>query len=126
MIEQNKILIITPAYNESENIPILFENIFSVLEKNEIKGEIIVVDDNSQDGTDKVVRNYTKEYAVKLITRKNEKGLASACIKGFDSSKGDAIIVMDADLQHPVSSIPDFLDCCLRRNDGPYHHKLSA
>ena len=50
------ISIVIPTYNESENIPILFENIFSVLEQNQIKGEIIVVDDNSQDGTDKVVR----------------------------------------------------------------------
>ncbi len=102
--------VVIPTYNEYKNIPILFEKIFNVFKKNKINGEIIVVDDNSEDGTSKVVKNYTKNHAVQLIIRKDEKGLASACLKGFDYSNGEVIIVMDADLQHPPEKIPELIE----------------
>jgi len=105
-----KISIIVPTFNEKENIPRLFEKIFEILKANKIDGEIIIVDDDSQDGTIEVVKKYCKNKPVKMIVRKQEKGLASACIEGFKSAKGDILIVMDADLQHPPDKIPDLIN----------------
>jgi len=104
-----KVSIIIPTYNEKENIPKLFERIFKVFNENKIDGEIIVVDDNSPDGTADVANKYSKNFPVKVITRKEEKGLASACVEGFKHAKGDIFIVMDADLQHPPEKIPELI-----------------
>ncbi len=104
-----KISIIVPTYKERENIPKLFDKIFKIFKTHNIDGEIIIVDDDSQDGTIEVVNKYKKNNQVKMIIRKQEKGLASACIEGFKSAKGDILIVMDADLQHPPEKIPDLI-----------------
>ena len=105
-----KVSIVVPTFEEKENIPLLFERIFKVFKISKINGEIIVVDDDSQDGTANVVKEYCKKYPIKLIVRKGEKGLASACVEGFKVAKGDVIIVMDADLQHPPEKIPTLID----------------
>jgi len=105
-----KTSIIIPTFNEKENIEPLFDNIFNVFNKHDIDGELIIVDDDSDDGTADLVRGLSDRYNVKLIVRKNEKGLASACIKGFEQASGDIFIVMDADLQHPPEKIPELID----------------
>ena len=104
-----QISIVVPTYKEQENIQTLFERIFKVFKEHKIDGEIIVVDDDSNDGTEETVNKFTERHPVNLIVRKNEKGLASACIKGFDNAKGDIILVMDADLQHPPEKIPELI-----------------
>jgi dolichol-phosphate mannosyltransferase len=106
-----KVSIIVPTYKEKENISKLFNRILYVFKKNKINGEIIVVDDNSQDGTEEIVNRFIKDkYSVKLIVRKDERGLASACIQGFKKAKGKILLVMDADLQHPPEKIPDLIN----------------
>ena len=55
-----RVSIIVPTYKEKENIPKLFDRIFKVFKTNNISGEIIVVDDDSQDGTEEVVNNISK------------------------------------------------------------------
>ena len=105
-----RVSIIVPTYKEKENITKLFDRIFKVFKSNKMSGEIIVVDDDSQDGTDEVVNKYLKNGApVKLIVRKDERGLASACVEGFKQAKGDILLVMDADLQHPPEKIPELI-----------------
>jgi len=102
--------IVVPTYREKENISKLFERIFKVFKTNKINGEIIVVDDNSMDGTEEVVNKFIKKGSpVKIIVRRGERGLASACIEGFAKAKGDILLVMDADLQHPPEKIPDLI-----------------
>ena len=101
--------IILPTYNEKENILELVERIFKVFAENEIEGEVVVVDDDSPDGTANVAEGLRSKYNVKVIVRKNERGLASAAIRGMEVAKGDILCVMDADLSHPTEQIPKML-----------------
>ena len=104
-----KVSIIIPTFNEKENIPKLFERIFQVFKTYKTDWEIIVVDDDSRDGTDVVVKQYSKNYPVNIVVRKNERGLASAVVRGFKEAGGRVMCVIDADLQHPPETIPDLL-----------------
>jgi dolichol-phosphate mannosyltransferase len=101
--------IVVPTYNEKENIPELVERIFTVLGENNIDGEVVIVDDNSPDGTAKVAQDLSKDYNVQVIVRKNERGLSSAAIRGMKDAKGEILCVIDADLSHPPEVIPDML-----------------
>ena len=103
------ISVILPTYNEVGNIKAIVTRISQVLGENNIEGEIIVVDDNSPDGTAEAARELAREYPLRLHVRNNERGLASAVMKGFELAKGDICVVMDADLSHPVEKIPDLV-----------------
>jgi len=81
----------------------------------EMDTEIIVVDDNSPDGTGKVVEEYVKKskiraYPVQVIRRENKGGLGSAILAGIKHSKGDAIVVMDSDLSHPPQTVSKMIE----------------
>jgi len=91
--------IVIPTYNEAENIQALCEKIKQAMKE----AQIIVVDDNSPDGTAEIAR---KIPGVKIIVRKNERGLGSAIIAGINAAQTDVICVMDADLSHPPEAIP--------------------
>jgi dolichol-phosphate mannosyltransferase len=67
--------------------------------------EIILVDDNSTDGTAKLALELSKKYPIKVLMRDKKSGLASAILTGFEHARGDIIGVIDADLQHPPESI---------------------
>ena len=97
--------IIVPTYNEADNIIHLIYRIEKVLTKS-IDYEVIVVDDDSPDGTALVASNLGENYPVRVILRKDVRGLASAVVRGFDCSKAQMLIVIDADLQHPPETIP--------------------
>jgi len=94
--------IIIPTYNESQNILKILKSIGDILPKN-ILVEAIVVDDNSPDGTGKIVENYLKEfkkitgYTIDIIHRTAKKGLSSAILNGIQQASGDTIVVMDSD-----------------------------
>jgi dolichol-phosphate mannosyltransferase len=104
-----KVSIIVPTYNERENLPLLVEKISKVLEENSIDGEIVVVDDNSPDGTGEIAEKLKKKYKMQVLHRKGKLGLSSAVLDGIKIAKGDIIGVMDADLSHPPEEIPKFL-----------------
>ncbi len=101
--------IILPTYNEAENLKIIIPLIFDVLATNDLKGEVIVVDDNSPDGTAEVASSMKKDYPLQVHVRKNERGLSTAVMKGFELSKGSICVVMDADLSHPVKKLPEMI-----------------
>jgi dolichol-phosphate mannosyltransferase len=98
---------VVPTYNEKENITPLVERLSKALTGR--KFEIVFVDDNSKDGTAEAVQALAKKYPVRVIVRKNERGLASAVVHGFKNTKGDVIGVIDADLQHPPEVVADLL-----------------
>ncbi|MEE9151262.1 MAG: polyprenol monophosphomannose synthase [Thermoplasmata archaeon] len=100
-----KVSIVLPTYNEKENIAALIQ---IVLEQVKEECEVIVVDDNSPDGTWKIVEEIS-DPRVKLIRRMNEKGLASAIKKGIEASSGDVVVVMDTDFSHPPKTVPDLI-----------------
>lgn len=103
-----KISVILPAYNERENIIPLIERTLKAIP---LEKEIIVVDDNSPDGTFEVVGDFCKTNpAVRLINRKNERGLCSAVQRGINEATGDIIVWMDCDLSMPPEKIPELID----------------
>jgi dolichol-phosphate mannosyltransferase len=108
------ISIVSPTYNESENIRLLVKRISQVMSNREY--EIIVVDDNSPDGTEKVAKDLSKEYPVRTLVRNGKLGLASAILTGFDHARGNIIGVIDADLQHPPEYLLEFVKA-IEQND---------
>ena len=104
--------IVIPTYNEKENIEALLYRIRDVLEKSGCNDyEIIVVDDNSPDGTASIVRKIGEtDDRIKLIVRTKERGLATAVKEGIKQSKKKFVVVMDADFQHPPELIPDLYE----------------
>lgn len=110
------ISVILPTYNESENIGIIVPRIFSVLKGSSLEGEIIIIDDNSPDGTAAVAMELARDKPLKVFVRNNERGLATAVIKGFEIASGDIYVVMDADLSHPVEKIPEMVKPILAGN----------
>lgn len=105
-MKENFISVIVPTYNERENIAILIPRIFSSLENNAMRGEVIVVDDGSPDGTADVAEKLGGKYPVRVLRRPRKEGLSSAVIAGFEKAEGDVIGVIDADLSHPPEEIP--------------------
>jgi dolichol-phosphate mannosyltransferase len=100
------ISIIIPTYNERENIEKLIKRTFRVMKRDKLRFELIVVDDNSPDGTADIVERMKK---VKLLKRPKKLGLTSAFLDGFRVSKGDFVGVMDADFTHPPEKIPELV-----------------
>ena len=110
-----QISIIIPTYNESQNILQILKSIKDNLPKNFVT-QAIVVDDNSPDGTGKLVEDYLKnikkmaDYTIEIIHRKAKDGLSSAILKGIQHAKGDTIVVMDCDFSHPPHIIPKLIE----------------
>ncbi|MBP7114405.1 MAG: polyprenol monophosphomannose synthase [Candidatus Peribacteraceae bacterium] len=91
--------LVLPTYNEAANITALVDNIDGVLQN--MPHEVIVVDDDSPDGTWKVAEGLTRKHpALRVLRRVGRKGLSSAVMEGFDMAQGDVLAVMDADGQH--------------------------
>lgn len=101
--------IIVPTYREAPNIRTLIERIFTAVARAGSDAELILVDDNSQDGTEAIVEELRADYSVRLIVRKDDRGLSSAVVCGFRDAKYDRLVVLDADLQHPPEMIPALL-----------------
>lgn len=99
------ITIIVPTYNEVQNIGLLIPKIYDVLNK-QYDYEILIMDDNSPDGTAAQARTFAKKYPVRVKVRTKDKGLSASVIDGFKEAKGNILCVMDADLSHPPSLLP--------------------
>lgn len=104
----NMISIVSPTYNESENIRLLIKRISQVMSDREY--EVIIVDDNSCDGTEVIAKQLAKRYPVKILVRDGKLGLASAILTGFEYAAGNIIGVIDADLQHPPEYMLEFIE----------------
>lgn len=96
-----------PTYNERANIAPLIESLAKYL--NGYTYEILVVDDNSPDGTADAAEALSGKYPVKVLRRPRKMGVTSAIHDGFKASSGSVIIVMDADFQHPPELVPRLL-----------------
>jgi len=106
--------VIMPTYNESQNILEMLKAVSCNLPSS-IEAEIVVVDDNSPDGTGQIVEEYAKNsnqdgLSVKVIRRPGKQGLSSAILAGIQSAKGETIIVMDSDFSHPPETIQKMVD----------------
>ena len=107
-----KYSVLMPTYEERENLPLITWLLMECSEKNNINMEIVIVDDNSPDGTQDAVRELQRVYgADKIILhgRAGKLGLGSAYIDGLDKCTGEFVILMDADLSHHPKFIPEFI-----------------
>lgn len=99
---------IVPTLREAENLRRLLPAVCGRLAEAARGGyEVVVVDDDSGDGTEAVVADVaSRGWPVRLVVRKGERGLSSAVLRGFREATGEAFIVMDADLSHPPELLP--------------------
>jgi len=102
--------VIVPTYREAPNLTELIERVFTAAESRGCPVEMIVVDDDSNDGTDRVIEAMTPRFPVRLVVRRGQRGLSGAVLEGFAYAGSDRFVVMDADLQHPPELIPDLLE----------------
>ena len=99
--------IIVPTYREAENLPHLVPRITASFEDGEREIEIVVVDDDSRDGTKEVCQQLSRAHPLRLITRTDQRGLSSAVLAGFRECHTPLLAVMDADLSHPPEKLPE-------------------
>jgi len=104
-----KILIFSATYNESENIKYFLD----LIEDLNLEADLLIIDDYSPDGTWKIVEDYSKnKKKIKLIIRKEEKGLDTAHKLAFEyavTNNYNFFITLDADLSHDPKEIPNFI-----------------
>jgi glycosyltransferase involved in cell wall biosynthesis len=115
---QKTISIIVPAHNEEKNIPLISEEIFGVFENLPYDFEIIFVNDGSKDNSQQVIEVLAKaDEKIKSIEFSKNFGKESATSAGLKFATGDAVIIIDADLQHPTSLIPHLIKKWEEGND---------
>ncbi len=101
--------LVIPTYNEKDNINLLLEKLVETLGPGD-DFEIVVVDDDSPDLTWKIAESRAqKDKRIKIIRRRNERGLSSAVIEGFNKARGEILGVMDADLSHDHFILPQMI-----------------
>jgi dolichol-phosphate mannosyltransferase len=99
--------LIIPTLNEAQNIRNVLNRVRSVLDPVDIDYEILVVDDDSSDGTGEIVSAIgLEDPRVRLIVRKGAKGVAGATLLGWENTDASIVGAMDADLQHPPELVP--------------------
>ena len=105
--------IVVPTFNERNNVPVLIERLRDLLAG--IAWEVVVVDDDSPDGTAEEVRRISRtDPRVRCLQRIGRRGLSTACIEGILSASAPYVAVMDADLQHDERLLPDMLEILQR------------
>jgi dolichol-phosphate mannosyltransferase len=115
---QQRLALTIPTLREAKNLPGLLGHIRTVLDPIGIAYEIIVVDDDSRDGTEEIVTAINQEDPrVRLIVRKGERGLSGAVLTGWRHTDAPILGVMDADLQHPPELLPALVAAILEGND---------
>jgi dolichol-phosphate mannosyltransferase len=102
---QKLVTIVSPTYEEFDSLPTLIAALEEVRATALPSLQLIIVDDNSDDGTEGLIAQYDYDW-ITLIVRKEDRGLSSAVIRGVEESDSDICVVMDADGSHPASAIP--------------------
>lgn len=97
---------VVPTYNERDRLGTLLERIFTSCEAHSIAVHVVIVDDNSTDGTSDLADEWARRAAVQVIHRPGKLGLGSAVLDGLAIANSDIVGVMDADLSHPPDLIP--------------------
>ncbi len=105
--------VITPCYNEEHGVEVFYQQLKSVLESlNAVKHRIVFVDDGSVDGTARRLRAIAhRDPSCRVVSLSRNFGHQAAITCGLDAAdQADAVVVMDSDLQHPPSLIPDMVE----------------
>ncbi|KAF1336034.1 Dolichol-phosphate mannosyltransferase, partial [Globisporangium splendens] len=109
-----KYSVLLPTYNERENLPLIVWLLEKSFRENSLEYEIVIVEDNSPDGTLQVALDLQSIYGkdrIVILPRKGKLGLGSAYRDGLKMATGDYVFLMDADLSHHPKFIPEFIKC---------------
>jgi glycosyltransferase involved in cell wall biosynthesis len=102
-----QVSVLIPAYNEAESLPELIERVLSVFDAQALRGEILVIDDGSEDATPEILRQRSAvEPRLRWIQFLRNYGKSAALAVGFSRARGDVVVTMDADLQDDPLEIP--------------------
>src|SRR5579875_1161726 len=112
--------IVIPTYNEAGGIERLLRALNATFTGNGLDGEIIVVDDNSPDGTGDIVEGLARELPVRCFHRAGKLGLSSAVIEGWERARPDSVALgaRDADFSHDVKALPEVVAALESGNYG--------
>lgn len=107
---QEKLALVIPTLREAESIGRLLDRVRATFAATNINYEILVVDDDSQDGTEELVSAFARQDPrVRLFIRKQERGLSGAILYGWQQTDASILGAMDADFQHPPEVLPSLL-----------------
>lgn len=101
--------IVVPTYNERDRLAALVEAIFSAYQREGVAGELVIVDDNSPDGTGALADELAGRHRITVIHRSGKLGLGTAVVEGFAAATAPIVGVIDGDLSHPPSMLPRML-----------------
>ncbi len=103
--------LVIPVYNERENLPLLFDSLYAVMNTMQKPWEVILVDDGSHDKSLSVLREYAQKDPehIRVISFRRNFGQTAAIAAGLDYSRGEIIILLDADMQNDPADIPMML-----------------
>jgi dolichol-phosphate mannosyltransferase len=101
--------LVVPTYNERDRLSELVRVIFDVYRTAGVEGELVIVDDNSPDGTGRLADELALQFPIRVIHRQGKLGLGTAVIDGFNASDAEYVGVIDADLSHPPDLVPRML-----------------
>ncbi|MCF7809504.1 glycosyltransferase family 2 protein [bacterium] len=103
--------VITPAYNEEKNLPVLYDKLLATLDKLDMSWEWIIIDDHSTDDTESVIKQLIdKDDRIKTLRFSKNFGAHAAIKCGFEHAQGDCLVNLAADLQNPPEHIPELVD----------------
>ena len=111
-----QVSVLIPTYEEAENIESLIERLSQVFQAAGLEHEVIVIDDNSPDGTATRAEAMTGTMPVRVLRRTGERCLSTAVLAGINNARANVCLVMDADFSHPVEAIPAMIRPVLDRS----------
>ena len=121
-----KISILVPCYNEEQVLPLFIKAITPLMENKQYEWELLLIDDGSTDTTLSLMQQARlRDERIHYIELSRNFGKENALMAGLDYVSGDAVIIMDADLQHPVSAIPELIQKWEEGYDDVYAHRLT-
>lgn len=103
------VAIVVPTYNERDRLADLVSAIFAAYAAEGVDGELIIVDDNSPDGTGALADELATRHRITVVHRAGKRGLGTAVIEGFAAASAPVVGVIDADLSHPPGMLPRML-----------------
>jgi dolichol-phosphate mannosyltransferase len=98
--------VVLPTYNERDNIESVLRRVDATFQAGQLDGEIVVVDDDSPDGTADAIHALKLSVPIRVFVRKNERGLSTAIFDGIGLARSEVFVFMDADLSHEPETIP--------------------
>ncbi|MCH7341175.1 glycosyltransferase family 2 protein [Acinetobacter higginsii] len=109
MINSPFLSCVVPAYNEAENLKKFIPALAQQLEQQNLRYEIIIIDDGSKDNSIAVLQQMLDDYPLRILTLSRNFGKEAALSAGLDYVTGDATLLIDADFQHPLNAIPTMI-----------------